>query len=83
MPIGSTDTANINGAQFVPQLDRADLERIELLKGPQGTLYGASTLGGVMRYITAAPELAEAPATRESMGTGFRRVGRGMRHEPA
>src|SRR5882757_8922735 len=57
VPIGASDTAIINGGQFVPQLDPADLQRIEFLKGPQGTLYGASSLAGVMRYVTAAPSL--------------------------
>jgi outer membrane receptor protein involved in Fe transport len=36
-------------------LVRNNLERIELIKGPQGTLYGASSMGGVIRYITKDP----------------------------
>jgi outer membrane receptor protein involved in Fe transport len=57
VPIGATNTANIVGASFVPQLDPADLQRIEFLKGPQGTLYGATSLAGVMKYVTTTPEL--------------------------
>ena len=37
----------------------ADLERIEVLKGPQGSLFGASAMGGAVRYITAKPNLRE------------------------
>ncbi|WP_309604741.1 TonB-dependent receptor domain-containing protein, partial [Phenylobacterium sp.] len=36
----------------------ADLERIEVLKGPQGSLFGASAMGGAVRYITAKPDLS-------------------------
>ncbi len=45
------------GGTFLPLL--FDLERIEVLKGPQGTLYGSSSEGGTIRYITPDPSLTQ------------------------
>jgi outer membrane receptor protein involved in Fe transport len=45
------------GGTFLPLL--FDLERIEVLKGPQGTLYGSSSEGGTIRYITPQPSLTD------------------------
>ena len=55
VPFGSS-TAVGYGDLLVPDLDPADLERIEVLRGPQGTLYGASSLGGLLQYVTASPD---------------------------
>jgi outer membrane receptor protein involved in Fe transport len=43
-------------AGLAPNLDTYDLARIEVLRGPQGTLYGASALGGLLKYVTNAPD---------------------------
>ncbi|HKD23023.1 MAG TPA: TonB-dependent receptor [Rhizomicrobium sp.] len=46
------------GANIVPDLDPSDLARIEVLRGPQGTLYGANTLTGLIKYVTTDPSTA-------------------------
>jgi iron complex outermembrane recepter protein len=45
-----------NGAILTGDFDTFDVARVEVLRGPQGTLYGASSLGGVLKYVTNAPQ---------------------------
>src|SRR5678810_995455 len=44
-----------NGAILTGDFDTFDVARVEVLRGPQGTLYGASSLGGVVKFVTALP----------------------------
>lgn len=53
-PFGSS-SGLVNGGVLAADFDTFDLNRIEVLRGPQGTLYGASSLGGVLRFVTNAP----------------------------
>jgi iron complex outermembrane receptor protein len=56
--------ARSSGSAF----DVADLERIEVLRGPQGTLYGRNTIGGAINLITRKP--AEAFGFRQTLSIG-------------
>ncbi|MCX7248422.1 MAG: TonB-dependent receptor [Burkholderiales bacterium] len=49
------DDTPFGGGLMIPDLDPADLQRIEVLRGPQGTLYGANSLNGIIKYVTAVP----------------------------
>lgn len=54
VPFGSS-TGLANAAILAGDFDTFDVARIEVLRGPQGTLYGASSLGGVLRFVTNDP----------------------------
>lgn len=48
-------TIGVTAATAYPRI--FDLERVEVLRGPQGTLFGASSQGGAVRFITPRPDL--------------------------
>ena len=48
-----------------------DIQRVEVLRGPQGTLYGAGSIGGTIRFITNSPDLNEVSG---SVGVGYNSV---------
>ena len=51
------DESVISLSLFTPDLDLFDLNRVETLRGPQGTLFGSGSVGGTIRYITNQPEI--------------------------
>jgi iron complex outermembrane receptor protein len=55
VPVGSS-TAFARGQTMALDMGLLDLKRIEILRGPQGTLYGAGAMGGVLKYVTNEPE---------------------------
>ena len=55
VPYGSS-TPFASGAQLALDVGLFDVSRIEVLRGPQGTLYGASTMGGLLKYVSVVPD---------------------------
>jgi len=53
VPFGSS--TSLGGGAGAPDIDPSDLARVEVLRGPQGTLYGASSIGGLLKYVTLDP----------------------------
>jgi outer membrane receptor protein involved in Fe transport len=60
-PGGGSNTGYATGTPVPPLFD---LERVEVLRGPQGTLFGSGSAGGAVRFITPPPSLTE----RQSYG---------------
>jgi outer membrane receptor protein involved in Fe transport len=58
VPYGSS-SAFANGPRRALDVGLFDIDRVEVLRGPQGTLYGASSMGGVLKYVMAKPSLTE------------------------
>lgn len=59
------DESVISLSLFTPDFDLYDLNRVETLRGPQGTLFGSGSIGGTIRYITNQPQIGEYEAEAE------------------
>ncbi len=51
----------------IPDIDTFDLERVEVLRGPQGTLFGSSTLGGLLNYVAKTANVDKYEGAAEGL----------------
>jgi iron complex outermembrane recepter protein len=70
---GTTGT----GQPPLPDFDASAVSRVEVLRGPQGTLYGASSLGGLIKYVLKEPDTKEVSGRVEVGGTAVSHGGSG------
>jgi outer membrane receptor protein involved in Fe transport len=62
--------ASAQNGHVVIDPDLYDLNRIEVLRGPQGTLFGSGSMGGTVRLITNQPNLTDVQSTAQSVLSG-------------
>ena len=60
------DESVVSLSLFTPDFDLFDLNRVETLRGPQGTLFGSGSVGGTLRYITNQPKLGKTEGLVEA-----------------
>ena len=60
------DESVISLSLFTPDIDLYDLNRVETLRGPQGTLFGSGSVGGTLRYITNQPKIGRTEGSVEA-----------------
>jgi outer membrane receptor protein involved in Fe transport len=75
-PFGSS-SALLNGTILSGDFDTWDLQRIEVLRGPQGTLYGANSEGGLLKFVTNPPVLGSLSGAAEVTGQTVAHGGNG------
>lgn len=61
------------GRMYGNNLDMIELERVEVLRGPQGTLFGKNTSGGAINIITRQPDLSDATGRVQLTGGSYGR----------
>jgi iron complex outermembrane receptor protein len=65
-----TPPAMAQNGKVVIDPDLFDLSRVEILRGPQGTLYGAGSMGGTIKLVTNAPDPKQIAASVQGVGSG-------------
>ena len=68
IPITQPVSASLGKVAIDPDL--YDLQRVEVLRGPQGTLYGAGSMGGTIKMVMSSPDVSGFYGSGETIGSG-------------
>jgi iron complex outermembrane recepter protein len=82
-----TPPATAQNGKVAVDPDLYDLSRVEILRGPQGTLYGSGSMGGTIKLVTAQPDFHQFAVSAQTIesgteGGGFNYGGSGMLNMP-
>lgn len=76
-PLTGPSGTSSDPSGVTPNLNLFDVERVEVLRGPQGTLYGSGSMGGTLRVVFKRPDLAEYEGAAEMGGESVKGGGYG------
>ena len=86
-PISASSNASLLSLRGLIDPAIFDIARVEVLRGPQGTLYGSSSMGGTIKYISTQPDLQRmgghaSTALSHTEGGGWNKEGNGVLNIP-
>jgi outer membrane receptor protein involved in Fe transport len=86
-PISASSNASLLSLRGLIDPAIFDIARVEVLRGPQGTLYGSSSMGGTVKYISTQPDLQRmgghaSAALSHTEGGGWNKEGNGVLNIP-
>ena len=78
IPLGGAPGTTNDAGRFQSEIKLFDIDRVEVLRGPQGTLYGSGSMGGTIRVITNKPDSTGFAGKMHAGFSGYSEGGTGF-----